>query len=122
MAVILTLARFHFGSAIPPRAGLWKYPVTLLGVSSLLIQGVVLPFSGTEFKRRFTAFSSGLACLLFLMLSSVPLLLTARHTPLTFDLYLFAFDRALGFDISFWIGRIVWSSKALLYAVALAYG
>jgi hypothetical protein len=122
MAVILTVARFHFGTAIPPRAGLWKYPVTLIGVSSLLIQSAVLPFSGLEFKRRFTAFSSGLACLLFLMFSSVPLLLTARHTPLTFDLYLFAFDRALGFDISFWIGRIVWSSKALLYAVALAYG
>lgn len=122
IAVILTVARLHFGTAILPDAGLWKYAATMIGIGSLLVQSAVLPFAGTQFKRRSTAFSSGLACLLFLMFSTVPLILTARYTPLTFDLYLFEFDRALGADISFWTGRIVRSSKPLLYAAAFAYG
>src|SRR5882724_3199849 len=122
VAVILIVLRVHFGSAIPSGVSSWACFLSMLGLSSFLIQSVILPFAGTEFKRRSTAFSSGLACLLFLMFSTVPLLFAAAHTPLTFDLYLLEFDRALGGDISFWIGRIVWSSRVLLYLAAFAYG
>jgi PAP2 superfamily len=121
-AVILTVVRLRFGSAIPQDVGSWMCFLSMVGLSSLLIQSVLLPFAETEFKRRLTTFTSGLACVLFLMFSTAPLLFAAAHTPLTFDLYLLEFDRALGGDISFWLGRIVQSSNVLLYPVAFAYG
>ena len=121
-AVILTVVRLRFGSAIPQDVGLWMCFLSMLGLCSLLIQSVLLPFAETEFERRLTTFTSGLACVLFLMFSTAPLLFAAAHTPLTFDLYLLEFDRALGGDISFWLGRIVQSSNVLLYPVAFAYG
>ena len=122
VAVVLTAARLYFGNPIPPDVGLWNCFSMMLGLGSLLIQGVLLPFSGATFKNRWTAFSSGVACVVFLMFSTVPLLFAAAHTPLTFDLYLLEFDRALGGDISFWISRVVLSSNLLLNLVAFAYG
>jgi hypothetical protein len=115
-------ARLHFGNPVPPDVHFWVCVVFMLGLSSLLVQSVWLPFAGGDFKKRSTAFTAGVACVLFLMFSTAPLLFSAAHTPLTFDLYLLLFDRALGGDISFWFGRKVQSSAVFLYPVAFAYG
>jgi hypothetical protein len=122
VAMILTVTRLRFGSPIPSSVGSWNCPILMLGFGSLLVQSVWIPFADTDFKKRSVAFGSGVACVLFLMFSTTPLLFSAAHTPNTFDLYLLQFDRSLGGDISFWVGRMVQSSKLLLYPVAFAYG
>jgi hypothetical protein len=115
-------ARLHFGTPVPPDVHFWACVIFMLGLSSLLVQSVWLPFAGGDFKRRSTAFTAGVACVLFLMFSTAPLLFSAAHTPSTFDLYLLLFDRALGGDVSFWFGRKVQSTPMFLYPVAFAYG
>ncbi|MCU1301540.1 MAG: hypothetical protein JWQ87_1824 [Candidatus Sulfotelmatobacter sp.] len=94
----------------------------VLGFGALLLLGLRALWS--EQADRENAVAVLLPCLiliLFIFVSARVLSLATGLSPQTDDAWLYVFDGSLGFQPSFWMGRIMYSSLALSRSAMLTY-
>src|SRR5437867_6252556 len=108
----------------------WRLPnlsvavlcASFLGVGSLAVLAIrTLQTAGVQRREKFSTLVA--ACTLpFVWIVAVLFIsLTTTLYPRTYDLYLYAFDATLGFQPSFWTGRLFQAHHALQQACYLAY-
>jgi len=107
LAAIFVLWHSEFRGSKDLLAGGLMTPGHFLGLASLVVLGAPIPWStGDRCRKRIMAFEVAAALPLFVILSAVTLPLTAEFHPRTYDLTLYAFDGALGFQPSFLVGQL----------------
>jgi hypothetical protein len=94
----------------------------LLGFGALLLLGLRALWSEREGRENALALLvPALVLVLFILASEYMLRLTSGLSPQTDDAWLYAFDGSLGFQPSFWMGRIMYSSIVLTRSAMLTY-
>ncbi|MGB2607141.1 MAG: phosphatase PAP2 family protein, partial [Candidatus Sulfotelmatobacter sp.] len=110
----------------PPQTPFWVLRVAssfaVLGFGALLLLGLRALWS--ERKGRENALAllvPSLILILFILSSANALRLSSGFNPKTYDAWLYAFDGSLGFQPSFWMGKIMYQSLALTRITLLTY-
>jgi hypothetical protein len=94
----------------------------VLGFGALLLLGLRALWSEREGRQNALALlAPALILILFIFVSENVLRLTSGLSPLTDDAWLYAFDGSLGFQPSFWMGRIMYGSLVLSRSAMLTY-
>ncbi|MHB8216898.1 MAG: phosphatase PAP2 family protein [Candidatus Sulfotelmatobacter sp.] len=94
----------------------------VLGFGALLLLGLRAVWSEREGRENALALLAPAAVLiLFIFISANVLRLTSGLAPQTDDAWLYAFDGSLGFQPSFWMGRIMYGSIVLTRSTMLTY-
>jgi hypothetical protein len=111
------------GAAVTPWIG-WDvcFPAALYGMASLVV--LFYRATGVEEaeRRRLLALIGNIALIPALCLGSiVAVWFDLRLTPRTYDRFLYAFDRSLGFDPSFLMGVVFREQTALRLIAGLVY-
>jgi hypothetical protein len=97
-------------------------PSALLGFSALLLLGLRALWSEREGRENAIALlAPSLILILFIMTSANVLRLATGLSPKTDDAWLYAFDGSLGFQPSFLMGKIMYSSIVLTRSAMLTY-
>jgi PAP2 superfamily len=93
-----------------------------LGFGALLLLGLRALWSEREGRENATALlTPALILIVFIFASANVLRLSTGLSPQTDDAWLYAFDGSLGFQPSFWMGKIMYTSLALTRATLLTY-
>jgi hypothetical protein len=93
-----------------------------LGFGALLLLGLRALWSEREGRENARALLVPALVLVFFILASANVLrLTSGLSPQTDDAWLYAFDGSLGFQPSFWMGRIMYGSLVLTRMTLLTY-
>jgi hypothetical protein len=93
-----------------------------LGFGALLLLGLRALWSEREGRENALALlTPAVVLILFVLASAKVLRLTTSLSPQTDDAWLYAFDGSLGFQPSFWMGRIMYPSLILTRATLLTY-
>ena len=93
-----------------------------LGFGALLLLGLRALWSEREGRENAMALLVPALVLVFFILACANVLrLTTGLSPQTDDAWLYAFDGSLGFQPSFWMGRIMYSSLLLTRMTLLTY-
>jgi hypothetical protein len=93
-----------------------------LGFGGLLLLGLRALWSEREARENAIALLTPALVLIFFILACANVLrLSSGLSPQTDDAWLYAFDGSLGFQPSFWMGKIMYASLALTRATLLTY-
>ena len=94
----------------------------VLGFGALLLMGLRALWSEREGRENALALLvPSLILVLFILSSANALRLSSGFNPRTYDAWLYAFDGSLGFQPSFWMGKIMYQSLALTRITLLTY-
>ena len=94
----------------------------VLGFGALLLLGLRALWSEREGRENALALlTPALVLILFIFISANVLRFTSGLSPQTDDAWLYAFDGSLGFQPSFWMGRIMYGSLVLSRSAMLTY-
>jgi len=109
-----------------PQVPFWVLRVAssfaVLGFSALLLLGLRALWSEREGRENALALMVPAVVLIVFMLACANMLrLTSGLSPETDDAWLYAFDGTLGFQPSFWVGRIMYNSIVLTRITLLTY-
>jgi|SRR5271166_588832 len=109
-----------------PQVPFWVLRVAsslaVLGFGALLLLGLRALWSEREGRENALALLvPALVLTLFILASANGLKLTGRLSPETDDAWLYAFDGSLGFQPSFWVGKIMYQSIVLTRITLLTY-
>jgi hypothetical protein len=109
-----------------PQVPFWVLRVAssfaVLGFGALLLLGLRALWSEREGRENALALlQPALILMLFILASANVLRLSGGLSPRTDDAWLYAFDGSLGFQPSFWMGRIMYHSLLLTRATLLTY-
>jgi hypothetical protein len=109
-----------------PQVPFWVLRVAssfaVLGFSALLLLGLRAMWSEREGRENAIALlAPSLILILFIMSSANVLRLSTGLSPKTDDAWLYAFDGSLGFQPSFLMGKIMYSSVVLTRSAMLTY-
>ncbi len=93
-----------------------------LGFGAILLLGLRALWSEREGRENALALlTPAVVLILFVLASANVLRLSTSLSPETDDAWLYAFDGSLGFQPSFWMGRIMYPSLILTRATLLTY-
>jgi hypothetical protein len=109
-----------------PQVPFWVLRVAssfaVLGFGAILLLGLRAMWSAREGRENALALLlPALVLILFILASANVLRLSSGLSPRTDDAWLYAFDGSLGFQPSFWMGRIMYRSLLLTRATLLTY-
>jgi hypothetical protein len=109
-----------------PQVPFWVLHVAsgfaILGFGALLLLGLRALWSEREGRENAIALLTPALVLVFFVLACANVLrLSSGLSPQTDDAWLYAFDGSLGFQPSFWMGKIMYTSLALTRATLLTY-
>jgi len=115
-----------FIKVIHPQAPFWVLHVAsgfaALGFGALLLLGLRALWSEREGRENAKVLLVPALALVFFILACANVLrLTSGLSPQTDDAWLYAFDGSLGFQPSFWMGKIMYGSLVLTRMTLLTY-
>ena len=94
----------------------------VLGFGALLLLGLRALWSEREGRENAVALLvPALILILFILSSAIALRLSSGLSPKTYDAWLYVFDGSLGFQPSFWMGKIMYHSIVLTRITLLTY-